>query len=76
MRVVAVYIAGGVILVYMFWTMRQLKKVKWASCKDCLHYHVLKDLGPCDGCYLHEDLDRPTEFVLDEAYLERQSRSS
>lgn len=70
------YIASGLIMAYIIWAMNQIGKVRYRSCKECLHYHFPHDHEPCDECELELDLDRPTNFVLDVSYLERQRRHS
>lgn len=74
--IIAIYVAGGAILAYILWAMMQIGKVRWRSCKECLHYHIPTDHDPCDECYLIEDSDRPSKFVLDIAYLERRHKRS
>ncbi|GAI95736.1 unnamed protein product [marine sediment metagenome] len=75
-REIAVYIAAGLIMAYIIWAMAQIGKVRYRSCKECLHYHMPVDHEPCEDCELELELDRPTNFVLDVSYLERHSRSS
>lgn len=75
-RVVLVYIATGLIMAYILWAMSQIGKVRFRSCKECLHYHLQVDQDSCEECELELDRDRPTNFVLDIAYLERQTRHS
>ena len=75
-RVVLVYIATGLIMAYIIWAMTQIGKIRFRSCKECLHYHIQADQGPCEECELELELERPTNFVLDIAYLERQRRHS
>ena len=75
-RAVAVYIAAALIMAYILWAMAQIGKVRFRSCKECLHYHIPTDHEPCEDCELELELDRPTNFALDVAYLDRQTRHS
>jgi hypothetical protein len=75
-KVVAVYVLGAAILVYILWAMTQLGKVRYRSCKFCTSYNIPTDHEPCDTCELRVDLERPTAFIEDAGYLERQRRHS
>lgn len=75
-RFVIPYIAGAIIMGYILWAMTQIGKVRYRSCKECLHYHIPNDHEPCDDCDINPEGERPSNFVLDVAYLERQRRNS
>lgn len=64
----AVYIAAGAIMVYILWAMTQIGKVRFRSCKYCLHYHLQVDNEPCDECQMYDDLERPSNFAEDIVY--------